>query len=124
DRTVSSELRMAPSHRSARRRWRNGWSLVRDALTGAERDYTQGNVGRALVLLAIPMMLEMAMESLFAIVDIFFVARLGSAAVAAVGLTEAVLTLLYAVAVGLSFGVTALVARRIGERDPEAAATV
>lgn len=121
---MSSELNAQPTDRPLGRRWRNGWSLLRDALRGTQRDYTQGNVGRAVVLLAIPMMLEMAMESIFAVVDIFFVARLGPAAIAAVGLTEAVLTLLYAVAVGLSFGVTALVARRIGERDPEAAATV
>lgn len=120
---MSSELPIDPSRRPSADRWQNGWSLLRAALAGGERDYTQGSVGQAVVLLAIPMMLEMAMESIFAIVDIFFVARLGAAAVAAVGLTEAVLTLLYAVAVGLSLGVTALVARRIGERDPEAAAT-
>ncbi|HEY8521947.1 MAG TPA: MATE family efflux transporter [Gammaproteobacteria bacterium] len=109
---------------AARGRFRRGWSLVREALAGHERDYTQGGVGRAVLLLAIPMMLEMAMESLFAIVDIFFVSSLGADAIAAVGLTEAVLTLLYAVAVGLSMGVTALVARRIGEGDPDAAARV
>lgn len=120
---MSSDLSFEPSSRPATGRWRNGWSLLRASLAGGERDYTQGHIGRAVVLLAIPMMLEMAMESIFAIVDIFFVARLGAAAVAAVGLTEAVLTLLYAFAVGLSLGVTALVARRIGERDPEAAAT-
>src|SRR5690606_2937 len=121
---MSSEIPADPTQRTAARLWRNGWSLLRASLAGGERDYTHGSIGRAVVLLAIPMMLEMAMESIFAIVDIFFVARLGPAAVAAVGLTEAVLTLLYAVAVGLSLGVTALVARRIGERDPEAAATV
>jgi putative MATE family efflux protein len=110
--------------KAAPRRWRRGLSLLRQAISGAETDYTQGRVGRVVLLLAIPMMLEMAMESVFAIVDIFFVARLGAGAIAAVGLTEAVLTLLYAVAVGLSMGVTALIARRIGERDPEAAAVV
>jgi putative MATE family efflux protein len=91
--------------------------LLRDALQGREQDYTRGPEGRAVVLLAIPMMLEMSMESLFAIVDIWFVAGLGAGAVAAVGLTEATLTLLYALAVGLSVGVTATVARRVGEGD-------
>lgn len=99
-------------------------TILRDALVGRERDYTRGSIGRAVVLLAIPMMLEMAMESIFAVVDIFFVARLGANAVATVGLTEAVITVLYAVAIGLSMGVTAMVARRVGEHATGAAAVV
>ncbi len=95
---------------------------LREALGGSEQDFTAGSLNRAVFLLAIPMMLEMAGESLFAVVDAFFVARLGAAALAAVGLTETVLEILYAVAVGLAMSVTAMVARRIGEHDPRAAA--
>ncbi|MFP6681723.1 MAG: MATE family efflux transporter, partial [Gammaproteobacteria bacterium] len=98
--------------------------LIREALLGTEQDFTRGPMNRAIVLLAIPMMLEMAMESVFAIVDIFFVSKLGADAVATLGITEAIITLLYAVAIGLSMAVTALVARRIGEHDPEGAAIV
>ncbi len=101
---------------------RNGWALFKQAMAGdSEIDYTQGSIGRVTIMLAIPMILEMAMESVFAVVDIFFVAGLGTAAVATVGLTEAMITLLYAVAIGLSMGTTALIARRIGEKDPVAA---
>jgi putative MATE family efflux protein len=95
--------------------------LVRDALSGREHDYTQGSLHRAITLLAIPMVLELALESLFAVVDIFFVSSLGADAVATVGLTEAVLTLLYAVSIGLSMSTTAMVARRIGEQNRAAA---
>jgi putative MATE family efflux protein len=104
--------------------WRRGFALLRESLAGEQHDYTQGRIGRAVLLLAIPMMLEMAMESVFAVVDIFWVAGLGAGAVAAVGLTEAVLTLLYAVALGLGMAVTALVSRRIGAHDRQGAAEV
>lgn len=98
------------------------YQLFKQALRGdVQHDFTKGSIGIAAFLLAVPMVLEMAMESIFALVDIFFVASLGFEAVAAVGLTEAVLTLLYAVAIGLSMGITALVARRIGEGNPHKA---
>jgi putative MATE family efflux protein len=98
------------------------WEAVREALRGTHRDYTVGPVGRAILLLAIPMVLEMLMESIFAVVDIFWVAHLGAEAIATVGLTESMLTLMYAVAIGLGIGATAMVARRIGEHNPDGAA--
>lgn len=97
-------------------------SILREAFVGTDRDFTAGPILPALIILAIPMILEMAMEALFAIVDTFFVAKLGAAAVAVVGLTESVLALIYAVGVGLSIGATAMVARRVGEKDLEGAA--
>ena len=96
-------------------------TIVRDSLSGKAHDFTSGSIRKAVVLLAIPMMLEMAMESLFAITDIYWVSSLGKEATAAVGLTESVLTLIYAVAVGLSMALTATVARRIGEKNPRGA---
>ena len=93
-----------------------------DALRGTAMDYTQGSLVRAILLLSVPMILEMALESIFAVVDVFWVSSLGPSAIATVGLTESVLTLVYAVAIGLSMGTTALVARRIGEKDPNGAA--
>ncbi len=104
--------------------WRRALAFVREALSDNEADFTRGSIRRALGLLAIPMMLEMSMEAIFAVVDIAFVSRLGTAAVAAVGITEALITVLYAVAIGLGMGVTAMVARRIGAGDSEAAARV
>jgi MATE family, multidrug efflux pump len=95
------------------------WSSIREALRGSHQDYTTGNLNRAILLLAIPMVLEMVLESLFAVVDVFFVGRLGADAVATVGLTESLLSLVFAVAIGLSMSTTAMVARRIGEKDPE-----
>src|SRR5690348_2863994 len=95
------------------------WTSIREALRGSHQDYTSGNLNRAILLLAIPMVLEMVLESLFAVVDVFFVGRLGADAVATVGLTESLLSLIFAVAIGLSMSTTAMVARRIGEKDPE-----
>jgi putative MATE family efflux protein len=98
------------------------WASVREALRGSHQDFTTGNLNRAILLLAIPMVLEMVLESLFAVVDVFWVGRLGADAVATVGLTESLLSLVFAVGLGLSLSTTAMVARRIGEKDPEGAA--
>ena len=94
---------------------------LRDSLNGEEKDFTTGSPRGAIALLAIPMILETAMESVFSVVDIFFVARLGDDAVATVGLTERLSTFVFSIAMGLSFATTAFVARRIGEKDPAAA---
>lgn len=94
------------------------WSNVFSALKGEHRDYTSLPLNRAVLLLAVPMVLEMSMESLFAVVDVFWVSRLGSNAVAVVGITESIMSLIYAVAIGISFAATAIVARRIGEKNP------
>jgi putative MATE family efflux protein len=101
---------------------RGWWATVREALRGSHHDYTSGPLGRAIVLLAIPMVSEMIMESVFAVADAFWVAKLGADALATVGLTESLLTLIYTAAMGLSIGVTAMVARRMGEKNPEGAA--
>ena len=103
-------------------RWSAFWNDLAAALRGSSHDYTSGPIGRAIFLLAVPMVIEMAMESVFAVVDVFFVGRLGAAAVATVGLTESLMIVIYTVAFGLSIGATATVPRRIGEKDADGAA--
>jgi putative MATE family efflux protein len=98
------------------------WSLFLEAVRGSDRDYTVGPVGPALVMLSVPMVLEMVMESLFAVVDVFYVSRVSADAVATVGVTESMLTIVYTVALGLGIGAMAVVSRRIGEKDDEGAA--
>jgi putative MATE family efflux protein len=98
------------------------WSSVREALRGTHQDFTAGSLNRSIFLLAIPMVLEMVLESLFAVVDTFWVGRLGANAVATIGLTESILALVFAIGLGLSMSTTAMVARRIGEKDSEDAA--
>ncbi len=95
--------------------------IIRESLDGEEREYTSGSINRAIVLLSIPMVLEMVMESLFAVVDVYFVSKVSVDAVAVVGLTESLLTLIYSIAIGMSMAATAMVARRIGEKKAEAA---
>ena len=102
------------------------WSAIKESIRGSHRDYTTGPIGRSILLLAIPMVLEMVMESIFAVVDIYWVSHLGddvaTEAVTTVGLTESLMTLVYALAIGLSIGAMAMIARRIGEQNPEGAA--
>src|SRR6185436_3719991 len=97
-------------------------ATIREALRGSHLDYTTAPVGRAVIMLAVPMVMEMAMESIFAVADVFWVAHLGADAVATVGLTESMMTMIYTAALGLSIGATALVARRTGEHEAEGAA--
>src|SRR5215204_1406651 len=98
------------------------WRVVLQSLKGEHHDFTTKSLNHAVLLLAVPMVLEMIMESLFAVADVFWVSRLGRDAVAVIGLTESVMSLVYAMAIGISFAATAIVARRIGEKDPERAA--
>jgi len=98
------------------------WRSVAQSLRGEEHDYTSLPLNKAVLLLAVPMILEMVMESLFAVADVFWVAHLGKEAIAVVGITESIMTLIYAVAIGISIAATAIVARRIGEKQPELAA--
>src|SRR5688572_30095060 len=110
---VSAEMPPPPS--------RSVWQALKDAIRGTEADYTQIDLKRAIFLLAVPMILELVMESTFAVVDIYFVGKLGASAVATVGLTETYLFLLYSIAMGLATAVTAIIARRIGEGNKQAA---
>src|SRR5436190_7155151 len=98
------------------------WSLLRRSLRGDQYDYTQGSIRHAIILLAIPMILELSLESVFAVVDMFFVGKLGENAIATVGLTESVVAIVYSIAIGLSTAATAMVSRRIGEKNEDGAA--
>ena len=113
---VLSNRRSTPAARGA-----SLWRDVRDAVRAAPRDYTSGSLGRAVLLLAVPMVLEMGMQSVFSVVDVYFVGRLGPEAVAILGLSDSLLALVFAVSIGLSMGAAAMVARRIGEGRPEGA---
>jgi len=98
------------------------FALLKQSLRGGDHDYTQGSIRGTIVLLAIPMILELSLESVFAVVDMFFVGKLGPNAIATVGLTELAITIVYSVAIGLSTAATAVVSRRTGEKNPDAAA--
>lgn len=110
------------SQRVHNSRFINIFYLLKAAITGAEEEFTKGSINRAIFMLSVPMILEMMMESLFAVVDVFFVAKLGVDAVATVGLTESMLMIIYSLAWGMSMGATAVVARRTGEKDKDGAA--
>ncbi len=97
------------------------WHLLKQAVNGEQQDYTSGSIRRSVILLAIPMILEMCLESVFAVVDIFFVSHLGKHATSTVGLTESVIAIVYSLAIGVSMAATAMVARRVGEKNREEA---
>src|SRR5664280_628319 len=101
--------------------FRSFLSDVKEAISGSEQDFTEGKLSRAILLLSIPAVLEMVMESIFVIVDIYFVSKLGANAVATVGITESMVTIIYAIAIGLGMATTSMVSRRIGEKNPDAA---
>jgi len=105
-------------------KFRSLWTDIKESISGSDRDFTSDSIGKALLILSIPMVLEMIMESIFAVVDIFFVSKLGADAVATVGITESSMTIVYAIGMGLSTATTALVARRIGEKKAGKAGTV
>lgn len=117
-------FRLSMSHTSYTEKPANWFTLLKQAIRGEEMDYTSGSLRKAVIMLAIPMMLEMIMESVFAVVDLYFVGHLenSSEAVQVVGLTESVLTIIYSLAIGMSMAATAVVARRVGEKNPDAAA--
>ncbi len=106
---------------STGRRVRNLFKDILEAVSGTEQDFTEGKLGRAIFLLSVPMVLEMIMESVFAVTDIYFVSKLGPDSVATVGLTESLITVVYAIAAGLSLATTSIVSRRIGEKDRDRA---
>ena len=103
------------------KRIKSFFNYVNEAVSGTEQDFTEGKLSRAIILLSIPSVLEMVMESVFVIVDIYFVSKLGANAVATVGITESMVTIIYAIAIGLGTATTSMVSRRIGEKNPDAA---
>src|SRR5215212_7820896 len=122
DSPISSEIPVLKDSTPVHTDTQSLWSAVKESIRGSHRNYTTGPIGRAILLLAIPMVLEMLMESVFAVVDIFWVSHLGTDAAATVGLTESLLTMIYALAIGLSIGAMAMISRRIGEQNPDGAA--
>lgn len=112
---------MASEKNIAEGRLKTFFRDVSEAISGSEQDFTEGKLSRAILLLSIPAVLEMVMESVFVIVDIFFVSRLGADAIATVGITESMVTIIYAIAIGLGTATTSMVSRRIGEKNHESA---